>query len=474
MPSEHPPATTQLELLLVTIAALSAGSSFAFFSSFALDSISFFQSRRWARVASPALVLVGLTLAWWACSSTFVLFNRFVLGGKDSRFSFPILLTWTHMAVKGLVALFVVGVVAQRRTDVFPAGTILTCSRRLALIKASFAKQQPTARAWWRILVPLAAATALDVCLSNLALQYAGVAVYTLTKSSTIIFTLVLTWLMRLQRITWKSVASVLAIGVGILLANAPSNLHAHNSADSRMLAGAAFAVGAAACGALRWVLSERWFGRPGVENDAFALIALLSPISVVTLIPGVAWELPSIVAAAPIRSASDIGLVLAATLGGGVLATLMVAVELQFVSLSSAMSITIVGTLKDLLQIALAAAMFGERLSVINAFGGVLALGGSTAYGILRAQRGVSSRDAPAATGKKPNRGLEDGHEAQSAEHSGDVGSDDVDAIDRADISDSELASLVGQQPSVSQFSVGVDRYKWAVESPVLQSSES
>ena len=253
----------------------------------------------------------------------------------------------------------------------------------LDAVRSSFSRQQLNLSAFCWILVPLSAATALDVCFSNLALQFAGVAVYTMTKSSSIIFTLFLTCALRIQRVSWQVSIAVIVIGLGILLTNVKGD--GGISGDWR---GFACALFAALCGALRWVLTERWFGRPGVENDALVLIVLLSPVTVLTLVPAVGWELPGFIAARPVRSPEDLYAILGATLGGGVLATAMVAVELQFVSVSSALSLTVCGTLKDLLQIGLAAAMFNEQLSKANAVGVLLTLGGSTVYGLLRRQK--------------------------------------------------------------------------------------
>jgi solute carrier family 35, member C2 len=443
-----PAAQAQLEILLFSIAILSAGSSLSFFASFACDIMGSHAVRRSAVLrAASGLTLLGLCLAWWGCSSTFVLFNRFVLSGNP-RFRFPIILTWSHMAMKGLVSLTIVAIAAQKRSELLPADRTRTLScgtRAVALVRAVFALQQPTPSAWWCILVPLAVCTGLDVCFSNLSLQFAGVAIYTLTKSSSVIFTLVLSWMMRLQRISWKTAAAVVAIGAGILLANiSPDPLHSSGDAVTGAWLGAAFALLASVCGAMRWVLTEWWFGRPGVENDAVALIALLSPVSVIALLPGVFWELPGAIAADIFHSATDIALVLAATLGGGVLATLMVAVELQFVSLSSAMTLTVAGVVKDLLQIALATAMFGERLSALNAAGVVLTLGGSAAYGVLRA-RGAASSSSELSSGavrRGSGSAVPDSNTCVAKGSESNNADDDSKSDDLA--SDSELASLV------------------------------
>lgn len=230
------------------------------------------------------------------------------------------------------------------------------------------------------IIVPLSAATALDVCFSNLSLQYGSVATYTMTKSTSIIFTLVLTFLMRLQRLSWQIAVAVAAVGSGVLLTNASPQ--GGINGDWR---GILCALIAAGFGSLRWVLTEKWFARPGVENNAFMLIVLLSPVTVLTLVPVVAWEMPRVLSAHIVQSMSDLWVILGATIGGGILATAMVAIELQFVSMSSALSLTVVGTLKDLLQIGLAMAMFGEHLSPVNALGVAMTLAGSAAYGYLK-----------------------------------------------------------------------------------------
>lgn len=367
-------------VLLASIAVLCSCASAAFFASYCLET---------RKRVSHLLCLVGLALLWWACSSSFVLFNRYLLGGRGVHY--PVLLTWTHMAVKGVTSLALVTATAPRGSSESRG----VCVATLDAVRSAFCRQQLTLSAFCWIIVPLSAATALDVCFSNLALQFAGVAVYTMTKSSSIIFTLFLTCALRIQRVSWQVSIAVIVIGLGILLTNVKGD--GGISGDWR---GFACALFAALCGALRWVLTERWFGRPDVENNALVLIVLLSPVTVLTLVPAVCWELPGFISARPVQSPADLYAILGATLGGGVLATAMVAVELQFVSISSALSLTVCGTLKDLLQIGLAAAMFKEQLSKANAVGVLLTLGGSTVYGLLRRQRdersGSSSSSQP------------------------------------------------------------------------------
>ena len=69
----------------------------------------------------------------------------------------------------------------------------------------------------------------------------------------------------------------------------------------------------------------------------------------------------------------------------GGVLAFLLLLVETKLVQITSSLTLSVIGNLKDCLQIAIVVVVFGEEISPLNVVGLILALGGIGAYNVTK-----------------------------------------------------------------------------------------
>jgi drug/metabolite transporter (DMT)-like permease len=121
------------------------------------------------------------------------------------------------------------------------------------------------------------------------------------------------------------------------------------------------------------------------------SLVALQAPFVVLCLLPGVAVEAPAVAAALAepeqagcgwgAGSGQVLALLAGFGVGGGVLAFLMLAVELQLVVATSALTLNVIGHLKDLVAIVAAVAVFGEHITLVNGVGMALTLAAATVY---------------------------------------------------------------------------------------------
>src|SRR5689334_8065443 len=92
-----PGGAPQLEYLLAMVAILSGAASACFFVSAGLTRC----RRDWLALAA---CIAALSATWYCVSMTLTLFNRLVLGYLVG-FSWPVTMSLSHMAVKGLLAL---------------------------------------------------------------------------------------------------------------------------------------------------------------------------------------------------------------------------------------------------------------------------------------------------------------------------------------------------------------------------------
>jgi drug/metabolite transporter (DMT)-like permease len=375
----------QLDMLFLAIAVLGGTASLAFLWAWLAERA----GREWSTTAGT---IVGLSASWYCISMSLTLFNRMMLG--YTPFSFPITTTISHLSIKGALGIGL-ALAAHARAMPPPSASAAPaghCGARLWAVARSLVRSQKLSRrVFSRVLVPLGTATALDIWLSAVSLQTLDVSVYTTAKSCALIFTLGFSLVARLQVLSPGLIGTCLLIGLGVILAAVkpvgvdPTGLVA--------------VLLAAACGAARWVFTEQYYKRPGVSSNALLLVAVLSPITVMTLVPGLAWELPRLVAHSPVHTANDVGIVLAMTIGGGVLAFLLLIVELSLVGMTSALTLNVIGHLKDVVVIGLAIPVLHEELSPLNAAGVGITIVATLLYSVQKSRAHAAATAAASAS---------------------------------------------------------------------------
>lgn len=365
-------ATDELQTQFALIAACLLGG---------VASCSFFLSYCFGKCKRPSAAflstIVALSCVWYLSSMSIVLMNRLVFAYLGQKFSYPVTITSAHMAMKGILALtftFFSNVYVTPELRLLSLGE-RTRHRFLRLLEA----QQLTWSSFAMFVVPIACATALDVWMSNLALRYVDVSVYTTTKSTAIIWNLVLCVCMRLVRPSPPLMVAVLAIGSGVIMASL-------KDAGVNPI-GITCAMIAALSSASRWVVTERFFSRPGMQPNVVVLIALLGPITVLSLLPPMAFEVADMIKNAPIQTTEDVQILAATMVGGGVLAFSLVMTELQLVAMTSALTLSVIGHAKDAIVIFLSFMVFHDELSALNWSGVALTVAATTAYSIIKAR---------------------------------------------------------------------------------------
>lgn len=340
------------------------------------------------KVLAFALCIASLCLIWYASSVSFVILNRFVLGGevKGSRISFPATLTLAHMIVKGSLAALVFYRNHAAEIALFAAGNRGSPRRRWLNPLWSYRWAAGTYRlnraVWCNFILPLGLATSLDIFLSNLSLRFVSMQLYTVCKSSALIWTFLLSLCLRLQKATLALSLAVAGVGSGVILtALQPTAVHA---------GGLIAVLAAAAFSASRWVFSEKFFERQGVQPSVFLIIALQAPVTVLLLLPLAAGEFSSLLEV--VQTSSSAGtLLMGFGLGGGLLAFFLLVVELQLISMTSALTTNVLGHLKDLIAVGAAFIVLHEELTLLNAIGVGLTVVSAIAYSLVKARNNPS-----------------------------------------------------------------------------------
>jgi len=354
-----------------------------------------------ALLAQKARRAVQYTTCWYLVSITLTMYNKWLFTQwAGVGFRFPVFITMLHMFVKFCLARAALAL-GFGRGDGSDAGIRLGQAaggqRAKAPPRPSRAQQQ---QMYWRKAVPVGLLTGIDVCLSNISFLYVSVTFYTIVKSSTPMFTLVLSVACGLQQCSGSLVGSVLLLCSGVALAS-------YGETQFSAL-GFCLVLGAAACGALRWVVTQQLL-HSGGANAPPSMTPLettyaIAPASICALVLPFLWlEYRQLSESCFRSSAGSLLSTVAVVMVGGFLAFGLILSEFYLVRETSSLSLSVAGIFKELIIIVFAISMFGDRLTFVNSCGLLLTVAGIAFYNVLKLR---TNRQAAAAAAPPDRQG--------------------------------------------------------------------
>jgi solute carrier family 35 protein C2 len=221
---------------------------------------------------------------------------------------------------------------------------------------------------FFRLIAPIGVTTALDIAFSNLSLKYITVTLYTITKTSTIAFTFIWALGLGVEKFRIKTCLTVVMICIGIVMAV--------TSPTPVSVIGLCFCLTAAACGGLRWVVTEKLIAANSQCSNPFVCLFHFAPVSALVAVPlcvGI-----DIVPFMESQLVHQPNLLIEASifmLVGGLCAFCLILVEVKLVQLTSSLTMGVLGQLKELLQICAAIIVYHDHVSTTNAIGLIIAL---------------------------------------------------------------------------------------------------
>lgn len=294
-------------------------------------------------VVLAILLATSLTFQWYAVSSTLVIFNKwFMTRWRGGGFGFPLLTTCIHMFVK-------------------------LCVTRLWLF---FSPSEPTPTDDWStyltLVIPIGICTVVDIALSNQSLIYIPVALYTTIKSSSLVFVFIFGVGLGLETFSWRTFLCVMALASGLGIAVL--------SATQISLMGVSLCLGAAVTGGLRWALVHYLVQSNRTSNHVVAVLYKISPVALLSLLPVAVLVEGEAALHSPILDGVD-GLYVPLQafllcLLGGSLATALIFSEITLLNATSALTFSVIGQVKEIIQIILAMIIFNENLTTRSILG--------------------------------------------------------------------------------------------------------
>ncbi|CAI9089117.1 OLC1v1023626C1 [Oldenlandia corymbosa var. corymbosa] len=314
-------------------------------------------------VVSVADVLktIFFILVWYTFSTFLTLYNKTLLGDDMGKFPAPLLMNTVHFTMQAVLSKAITWFWSHRF--------------------------QPTVVMSWRDyflrVVPTALSTAMDVNLSNASLVFISVTFATMCKSASPIFLLIFAFAFRLESPSFKLFGIMLIISVGILFTVAKET--------EFDFWGFIFVMLAAVMSGFRWTMTQIL-----LQKEDYGLKNPLTLMSYVTPVMAIATAFLSLLLDPwhKFRSTEYFdsswhmvrsGLLM---LFGGTLAFFMVLTEYILVSVTSAVTVTIAGVVKEAVTILVAVFYFHDEFTFLKGVGLVTILFGVSLFNWYKYQK--------------------------------------------------------------------------------------
>lgn len=309
-------------------------------------------------------------LVWYTFSLFLTVYNKSLLGDDMGRFPAPLLMNTVHFTMQAVLSKSIIWFWSHRF--------------------------QPTVTMSWKDyfmrVVPTALGTAMDINLSNASLVFVSVTFATMCKSASPIFLLLFAFAFRLESPSIKLAGIILIISIGILLTVAKETEFEFWGFILVMLA--------AVMSGFRWSMTQIL-----LQKEAYGLKNPLTLMSYVTPVMAVATALFSLVldpwhefkGNSYFNSPWHVTRSCLLMLLGGTLAFFMVLTEYILVSVTSAVTVTIAGVVKEAVTIVVAVFYFHDKFTWLKGAGLFTIMVGVSLfnwYKYQKLQKGQTSED--------------------------------------------------------------------------------
>ncbi|XP_054623230.1 solute carrier family 35 member C2 isoform X2 [Dunckerocampus dactyliophorus] len=285
---------------------------------------------------------LGLVLFYYVFSIGITFYNKWLM----KAFHYPLFMTLVHLAIN-----FCLSALTRRAVQCWTGKTGVLLSWTDYLHKVA----------------PTALATALDIGLSNWSFLFITISLYTMTKSSAVLFILLFSLLFKIEEPNPFLVLVVVLIASGLFMFTFQSTQF--------NLEGFVMVLLASFIGGIRWTLTQVLMQKAelGLQNPVDAMYHL-QPLMFLGLFPLFLYNEGLILSTSDkLFRVTELSPVLYSVLllsMGGVLAFGLGFSEFLLVSRTSSLTLSISGIFKEVCTLLLAAWLMGDKMSALNWLG--------------------------------------------------------------------------------------------------------
>ncbi|CAG9853964.1 unnamed protein product [Phyllotreta striolata] len=249
-----------------------------------------------------------------------------------------------------------------------------------ALIRVCYLKRpiKPSITQEWKeyllAMVPSGMFSGIDISFSNWGLGLVTVSLYTMTKSTTIIFILIFSILLKLEKKSWSLCSIVTMITVGLFL-------FTYKSTQFNVL-GFTLLLLASVSSGIRWTCVQLLLqkSKMGMTNPV-DMIYHMQPWMILIVLPAAVFiEGPSLLQNCHIWGCDDVYIfypLFMKILLGAFIAFFMEFSEVTVVTYTSSLTLALAGIVKEVVQLVIAVEWAHDQLSLLNIVGLVFCLCG-------------------------------------------------------------------------------------------------
>ncbi|XP_053955392.1 solute carrier family 35 member C2 [Anastrepha ludens] len=302
-----------------------------------------------SRILHMAVGTVATILLYLALSITLTFYQQKLI----KKLKFPLTIVTYHLVLK----LFLSAVV-----------------RAIYKSCAGKARVKIDLRTAWQKMAPTGIASGIDIGFSNWGLELVSISLYTMTKSSTIVFILIFAIMLGLEKKSLFLIFIVGLIAIGLFM-------FTYESAQFNAL-GFIFLLLASLSSGIRWSFAQFVMQKSklGLHNP-IDMIYYMQPWMIASLLPFLVTfegqQLYDVLSDLSNTPNDVISLNMFYITLGAVLAFLMECSEFLVLSRTSGLTLSIAGIFKDICQLSLGVEINGDQLNLINVFGLIVCLAG-------------------------------------------------------------------------------------------------
>lgn len=318
----------------------------------------------------PFLLASCTILIYYFFSISLTFYNRYLF----VNYKYPLSITIIHLIVK-----FTAAVTIRTLLD-------LTLNSRCGLSKS------PRLTLDWSTylskVVPLGLASAADIGMSNWSLQYITVTLYTMSKSTVILFILFFSLIFKLEKWRRSIILIIGCISFGLFL-------FTFHSTEFNLF-GFILVMIASMCSGLRWTLAQTLCQKHdmGLSNPV-DMIYHIQPSMILALLPLALYvEGVSVISTEKFFRTDDLHQIASNMqwiMIGAFIAFFLESSEFLVVTFTSSLTLSVSGIFKEICIIYLAVLYNGNKLNQMNTAGLVICLLGITIHVVLKAKRANS-----------------------------------------------------------------------------------
>ena len=322
---------------------------------------------------SKTIESIVYILGWYFFSLSISIYNKWMFGsGLD--FKFPIIITSFHQLCLCILSCVVLYLKPNLRplhtTNVStPTSTNGISGQTIGKFLQSLLMDFPI---YIRQIFPCSIASAGDIGLSNVSISLITLSLYTMLKTSSLMFVLLFGLLFKLEKFNWRLIFIVAIMTISVIMMTDKPELGSSSSSSSSV--GIFMVLMASMLSGLRWSFTQILLKKNPYTPNSISTIFYISPgMCIILFSLGLIFEGWTNFINSEIWITKGLITTIILLIIPGVLAFMMTLCEFKLLTVAQVITLSVAGIFKELLTIILSSIIFGDKLSLINILGLIL-----------------------------------------------------------------------------------------------------